>query len=216
MEEHLIGANNSRERKLKAFLAKPPRGAALLRMVADVDGAPIRLGEWVIDVVAPSLAGEVLEKLDSHAAECGGVVSVVLSFLSKDGEGLASHVMRRQSSHLTDTEALSQSVMSGDGRGVVSAATAMSIASQRLYMQGMQGLLANYQSVAERDAAAYERLLERCLRAESERDQFREALQQLEACVSQPDASAPQDRVVRILEPLIPVIMQRLLVSSQP
>lgn len=216
--EVMLGGNNSRERKLKQFLAKPPKRAIKLvqYVAADEHTQALQLGEWEVSEVAPVLCAEILDRLESHAIEVGGVVVVHLTWIDKEGGACGSHVLKRQANHVESGEDTLRAATAGDSRSVIVAATAQSLATQRLYLQGIEGVMAKYERIAERDDEAVRKYLRRIAELEMQNEQLREALMAAEEiCVSpQKPATDAQERVLKMCEALAPMLVQRLLASS--
>lgn len=220
------GSPNTREHKIKAFLAKPPKRADRLWMLAasDNDDGPAQarmLAEWTRTECVPELAGVILERLEEHAQEMGGAVTCELSYRDKDGNACGSMVLKRQASQIESQADLALASIQGDARSLVVQAQAQSLMLQKLYVGAMGGVLAYSKDQAERAESQAHRYLRRIVELEHECDNLKDALRVAEevAAAAGPDGSTAvseaQGRALKMLETFAPLLMARLLGPGQ-
>jgi hypothetical protein len=224
--EFLPGVNtgNTREGIIKAFLSKPPKRTHKLVMFASVAaGDPVVLAEWERDEIVPLLAGTIVDRLEEHAVEVGGVVHCTLTFEDQNGKALATKVIKRQSNHVENERELVVKSLQGDPTALVVQAQLTMERMGRLYMGGIATSMGQNERNSERMAAMLDRAMARLEKVEDERDQLRDALQELENIVRARDAeggaesspiSETQARAIGLLEKLVPVLLQRMLAPS--
>lgn len=225
MSENLPGINsgNTREHKVRSFLAKPPKLALKLCMLAFVDeGSPVQLHEWQREEVLPALAADILSMLDEHAQEMGGSVQCTLTYVDEAGKQLGTMVLKRQASHIApqDGAELTATVLQGDAKSLVVAAQAQSLQVQRLYLSSMAGVLAASERLANRAEDAVGDLQKRIARLEVENETLRQAVAYAEAMAASGEVATPtteaQSAALKMLEQMAPLIMQRLLSPTAP
>lgn len=221
MSENLPGINsgNTREHKVRAFLAKPPKKAAKLVMHAsEAEGSLLQLAEWEREEVLPALAPEILVLLDDHATEMGGSVQCTLAYLDAHGVVIGTMVLKRQSNHIENGAELQAAMLAGDSKSLVVQAQAQSLQVQRMYLSSMAGVLAASERLAAREEDRVNELQRRVARLELENEALKTALAQAEALVAAGDAGEPinaaQSQALDLLKQLAPLLMQRLLTSG--
>ena len=219
------GTSNTREHKIKAFLAKPPKRAERLWMMAAVDEEERArlLGEWQRNECVPELAPLIVEKLEEHAQEMGGAVTCELSYRDKDGNACGSMMLKRQASQIENASDMALASVQGDARSLVVQAQAQSLLVQKLYVGGMGQVLAMNKEIAERADSQAHRYLRRVVELEHEVDALKEALSAAEeiAAAQGPDGTPgqvgeAQMRALKLFETLAPVLLNRLLPMGPP
>lgn len=228
MEEYVgsaIASGNTRASKVKRFLSKPPRSAALLRFVAasEEGEAQVPLGEWQVEEVTPELALELLAILDDHTKEVGGHVVAQLAWVNTEGKVVSASTLKRQANHVMsestaiDTPENINATLTGDTRAQSVQAQRHNEIMFRVYMQGMASNLAHSERMVARMAEMLETLASRLGRAESRADmKERELDALLEALREAREADAPegspaQERALKLLELIAPQLLQQLM-----
>lgn len=204
------------------FLAKPPTRAKKLVMVAsNEENEVVSLGEWEKAEVAPILADSILELLDGHAQEMTGAVQATLRYLDAEDSKVTECVIKRQATHIENSEEVAKAIMQGDNRSVVVLANAQSLAVQRLYTQATAGAVHALTSALERSEQSAERSHRRTAELEAENAGLRQTIIELEGLLQQtPDGEAPtattqaQERALKLLEQFAPLLMQKMLAAS--
>lgn len=225
-----IASANTRSYKVKAFLAKPPKRAAFLRLVAagEEDEAQVPLGEWQEGEIVPELALEILELLDGHALEMQTHITANLSYVDQTGKIVRSMVLKRQGNHvvgegtgLLGPEEMN-SQLTGDARSQAQSAQRHLEVMGRVYMAGIASLLTHSERIVQRQAEMLETLASRLGRAERRIDakeaevmELVEVLQQLQE--SSADKQNPaMERAWSLFERLAPTLMQQVLSGAAP
>ena len=221
-----IASANTRMSKVKRFLAKPPKAAALLRLIAasEEGEAQVPLGEWQAEEVTPELALEVLAILDDHTKEVGGHVLAQLAWVTPDGKVVSASTLKRQANHVMadstaiDTPENINAQLTGDVRAQSVQAQRILEVMSRLYMTGMAGLLAHSERLVTRQSEMLESLASRLGYAERRADEkSRELDDLLDAIRAARDESAPaesnsaQERAMKLLEAIAPQLLAQLM-----
>lgn len=217
-----VNSGNSRIWKVQRFLAKQPKGAVKLVMMATKtasEASPLQLREWERDEVVPELAAEILAQLDEYASEAGGTVQCTLTYESDKGRALGTHLLNRQANHVDDPldgAEVTARMLQGDAQSQVVHATASSLALQRIYMSGIVSVMGFNERAAERAENQNVELRRALARAEAERDAARSEVAQLEAAVAavtdDPDSVSPaQQQALQFLNQMAPLLMARLM-----
>ncbi len=217
-------SGNTRETKIKTFLAKPPKRYVRLVLTAkDEEGDARVLQEWQKDEVRPELSSHILDVLADYATEVGGAVKANLIYLSEAGAEVASMPLNLQASKLDTPVDAMMATVQGDGRSLVVQAQVQSLAIQKLYLNSIGQVLSVSQSVASRAHDQAEGYLRRIVELEHELSQYKDALAAAEAvaAAANPDGepgavTETQQRMLRFLEAVVPTLMTKLLTPGAP
>lgn len=228
-EQQLTGVNttNTREYKIKQFLAKPPARAHFLTFKAQVnEGTEMALGEWEKHEVAPVLALTLVEMLDHHAVELGGVVHAVLAWCDANGAQVKAMPLQRQATHITEPRELVARSLQGDATSLVLQAQRQQEVMSRVYMAGINSTLSMHERMADRAMGLLDAQTSRLAKLEQENAELRGALQELQALLEAREAGAEpsetseaQLRALKLVEQFAPMLVARLLappVAAQP
>lgn len=217
---HGLNSGNTREHKVRAFLAKPPKRAAKLIMAAagEEETKALVLGEWQREEVVPALSTDIIERLEEHAQEVGGAVECQLIYFDKDGAQVQALMLKRQASQIETATDLAMKSVQGDARSLVVQAQVQSLAVQKLYLSSMSQVLVVSQQIAGRANDQAEGYLRRIVDLEHENERLKEALCALEemaAAEGPAKATSPaQEEALGLLKQLVPVLMAKLLAPS--
>jgi hypothetical protein len=219
-----LGSANTRAAKVRTFLAKPPKRAAFLRLVAagDEAEAQVPLGEWQREEVLPELALEILAKLDEHATEMQAHITANLSYVDNGGKVVNTLLLKRQGNHVQgegtslDTPEGINSQLTGDVRAQSIQAQRHNEVMFRVYMTGMASILTHSERIVARQAEMLESMASRLGRAERQLDGKEAELQQMleamaEAKESGEAMSPAMQRAFAMLEALAPHLMAQLM-----
>lgn len=215
---------NSRLRSTKKWLSKPPRGAALLVMMAAAEhgGATAQLGEWPVDLVVPALAEEICGLLKDHCEVLNTSVTAVLSFRSTDGSKRGGEkVLKLAPQHLvtgSDSLASLPEQLTGDATSQAMQAQRHLEVMMRMQVGAMGGLFQLMKANSEHAMHLCETLAERVVEAERraksserERDEMREVIESADGTGEEVQTAEAQNRIVKLLEPVIAIAVQRML-----
>jgi len=213
---HGLNSGNTREHKVRTFLAKPPKRATRLLMAAGAeDGNTIVLGEWQRDEVVPAISVDILERLEEHAKEVGGAVECQLMYFDKDGQQIQAMMLKRQASQIESATDLALQSVQGDARSLVVQAQVQSLAVQKLYLSSMAQVLNVSQQIAGRANDQAEGFMRRILELETENEQLKDALRAANELAAHEGAPGPmspaQEEALAMFKQLAPLLLQRLL-----
>lgn len=213
-----VNSHNTREYKIKAFLAKPPARAVMLLLSASAsEGTVMTLGEWERSEVAPMLAPTILESLDQHALELRSQVKAVLSWNDESGAQVKAMVLNRQASHITEPQELVMRSLQGDAGSLVLQAQRQQENMSRLYMSGIHGTMTMNERMADRALALLEAQTTRLATLERENGDLKAALLELQSMLEAREAgestetSEAQAKAMKLVEQFAPLILQRLM-----
>lgn len=227
---HIGGGQNSRMAQVKKWLAKVPRGASQLRLIASAEGGgtPVQLGAWPAEQVVPATTcEEIVGLLDEHCKELGQTIVAVLDWTAGDGAKVGGvKVLKRSPQHIaSDTLASLPEELSGDSTSQAIQAQRHLEVMMRMQLQAMAGMFqlmrTTNDQLMERMQASREterEWEERARRAERELEELREAVREVDASGDQASAetAAAQTRIVRLLEPVIGAAIAKYIAGSQP
>ncbi len=166
----------------------------------------------------PELAGEIVELLNSHAAEMQAHITASLAFVDEAGKVVRATVLKRQGNHVSgegtslDTPESINSQLTGDVRAQSIQAQRHNEVMFRVYMSGMASVLAHSERLVSRQADMLETLASRLGRAERRVDAREEELGELLEAIAESkaegNASSPaMDRALAMLEKLAPHLL---------
>lgn len=209
---------------IKRFLAKPPRGADTLRLLAAADGGSnVQLGSWHVDVSTPSLALEIVQIMEEHCIELEAPITAVLQWLSKEGApvgGTKALSARLHRAPPTDFGATPED-LTGDSRSMAVQAQKHLEVMQRMMLNSINATLhqsrqlaeqamelANTHATARNDAEERADALKQEL-ASVQGELDRVMVQDESADPADEKTSAAQNQVMKMLES--PVVQQHLM-----
>lgn len=211
---------NTKIHKVRAFLVRPPRTAAMLQLVTLDDDSPITLGQWEDkDTWTPALAAEVVACMEAHVTEePSGFVRCKISFTNVDGRELkALRLVHRQ-----DTGAQSQYMsmpgeLSGTSQSQVIQAQKHVEMALRLMAESQIKVLAQSQQITQHACDVANMLATRL--AESERRavdadartaEFRDLAEKLAGNAPAEEKEKGLEDFMKIVQPMLPYVMTAL------
>lgn len=224
---------NTRLGQIKRHLARVPKAAVMLQLqVAQSQESVTLLGEWPAEEVVPELAEEISLLLEEHAETVRASITGQLVFVTEAGTRVGSQKILRQSPPSMDEGDPSGTMWSTPaqltGESQQQAAQAqrhLEVMTKMIF--GAMGMLCTQMK------SANEHVLELCetlatrlsdseerSRANSERAADAEDMvSELAAQVQSQDAekaNEASERLMKLLEPLVPVIVGRVLAPPAP
>lgn len=221
----VVGSGNTRLSRIKKFLAKPPKAAVALVLVAAAEDGESQtpLGQWEIAECVPELAIQVVDLLEAHTAEVGGHVVAQLAFVNATGAVVAAVALKRQANHLLQDDAgglsgvlEANNALTGDTRSQAVQAQQHLERMSKLHIAGLASVLVHSERIVQRQAEMLETLADRLGYAESRAERKERELDELvEALREQKgegeEMSPAQERALKFIEALAPHVMAKLM-----
>lgn len=229
---------NTRIGQVKRYLVRVPKAAEVLQLqVAQSQDSMVLLGEWQADEVRPELAEEILLLLEEHAETVRASITGQLVFVTSQGMRVGSQKVLRQSPPSMDDD---DAMPGGVGQTVWSTPAQLTGESQQQAAQAQRHLEVMTKMVfsamgmlCTQMKSANEHVLELCetlaTRLSESETRSRESVQRadeaeaylreaIEAAKSDDKAESSEatERLMKFLEPLVPVIMGQLMVPQAP
>lgn len=226
-EEDVTRIVGTKRPPITRFLSKPPRGATklLLHAGGPSDSTTAMLGQWEhteSKPAAPELAEEVLRLFHEHCVEVGATVRGVLEWRNKAGAMLSQKLLtampEREPSR---TYGSAPEELTGDATSLVVQAQKHTEVMSKLALQSMNSTLHQSQLLSQQamelvaeHARARSEAEERADNMKRERDDALEQLrvrQEAEADGDDPGTAEAQQRVMKMLEPVMPLLLAKFL-----
>lgn len=221
---------NTRAAQVKRFLAKPPKAAHKLTLVARAVGTTqdLQLGEWPIDEdFAPRLAEEeILPVLDETSREMNAGLIASLTYWSASGAKLQERVINRANVNVRPGESLASTPeqLTGDYTSQATQAQKHLEVMMKLHLTNLQQMFALQRQAQEHTMELCDRLAQRVVeserreeRAKEERDELAEVVAAVEESQGgDSEVTASQAKLMKMLEPAMPMIIQGLMRALSP
>jgi len=184
---------NRRIGQLKRFLSKPPRGTAGLVLAVPEGECPAVLARWDKSQSVPELAHDIECLVAEHADESASYVAARLEWHTKDGEVLASKVVRGRPSEGSEFDGSQQS-QAAQAQRHTEAMTRLYVSAHSATIDRLNNLVEQLAGIA---ASSLEAARDRAEDAEVARAAAAEAIREGEE--SRP-ANGPSERVMKLAE----------------
>jgi len=183
---------NRRIGQLKRFLAKPPRGTAGLVLEVPDGECPAVLARFDKSQAVPELAHDIESLVAEHADESASYVAARLEWHNKDGEVLASKVVRGRPAEGSEFDGSQQS-MAAQAQRHTEAMTRLYVSAHSATIDRLNNLVEQLANIA---ASSLEQARERAEDAEVARAAAAEAIREGENSSD----SGPSERVMKLAE----------------
>jgi hypothetical protein len=221
---------NTRSAQVKRFLAKPPKQAHKMTLVARAIGTTqdLQLGEWPVDEeFAPRIADEeILPVLDETSREMNAGLVASLTYWSASGAKLQERVINRSNVNVRagDSLASTPEQLTGDYTSQATQAQKHLEVMMRLHLTNLKEMFALQRQAQEHTMELCDRLATRVVeserreeRAKAERDELAEVMATVEDSQGgDSEVNASQARLMKLLEPAMPIIVQGILRALSP
>ena len=144
-----IESANRRTGQLKRFLAKPPKGAAALRLATDDADCPAVLSRWEKGQAVPELALEIEGSVSDHADETGSYVTARLEWLNKDSQVLTTKMVRGRPSEEAGLDG-SQPSQAAQAQRHLEAMTRLYVSAHGQTIERLNGLVSQLAEITSR------------------------------------------------------------------
>jgi len=211
---------NTKFHKVRSFLVRPPRTAALLHLLTLDDDAPITLGTWEDkETWAPSLAAEVVACMEAHVTEePSGFVRCKLAFVNIDGKELkALRLVHRQDVGPQSQYMSQPGELSGTSQSMVIQAQKHVEMALRLMAESQIKVLAQSQQITQHACDVANMLATRLAESEGRASasdaraaEFREMAEKIAASQSTEEKEKGLEDFLKIVQPMLPYVMQAL------
>lgn len=213
---------NTRPASVKRFLAKPPLAAKRMVLTTGTDqGTSVQLGEWDIGQVLPLLALEIDAMMLDHATTLNAHVMGALIFYDENNRqvGGTKILKYRPESSGTSSDSLASlpSQLTGDSTSQAAQAQRHLEVMQRMMLTAIGGLFVQMRQNNEHTMELCETLATRLAesetrerRAKQEKDAIEEELTAIVSAEGTDGTAQAQDRIMKLLEPVIPLLVQKL------
>jgi hypothetical protein len=219
---------------VKRYLARVPKQAAILQLqVAQSQESLTLLGEWPVEEVVPEISDEILLLLEEHAETVRASVTAQLIFLTSGGTRVGSQKVLRQSPPSMEGEDDTGTTMwstpaqlTGESQQQAAQAqrhlevmTKMVFSAMGMLCTQMKSanehVLELCETLATRLSESEARSRESVARADEAESYLREVAEQAQSADTQEKSEAPE-RIIKMFEPMLPVIMAQLMQPAQP
>lgn len=215
---------NTRMGAVKRYLSRVPKEAAVLQLtVAQSADSLMLLGEWPADEVRPEIAEEILLLMEEHSETMRASITGQLGYVTEGGQRVGSQrVLRQQTPSMADGESdagmwSTPAQLTGESQAQAAQAqrhlevmTKMVFTAMGMLCSQMKGanehVLELCEVLATRLSESEQRSRESIQRAENAEEWIREQVAAAASDDTQ-ESSEAQDRVMKLLEPLIPMVM---------
>lgn len=225
---------NTRIGQIKRYLARVPKHAEQLQLqVAQSQESVTLLGEWPAEDVVPELAEEISLLLEEHAETVRASITGQLVFVTESGARVGSQKVLRQSPpSMDESDPTGGSMWStpaqltGESQQQAAQAqrhlevmTKMVFSAMGMLCTQMKSanehVLELCETLATRLSESEARSRESIERAADAEDMVRELADQVQSQDAE-KAGEASERLIKMLEPLVPVIVGKVLMPSPP
>ena len=226
---------NTRIGQIKRYLIRVPKHAEQLQLqVAQSQESITLLGEWPAEDVVPELAEEISLLLEEHAETVRASITGQLVFVTESGTRVGSQKVLRQSPPSMVDDASDPSGMVWSTPAQLTGESQQQAAQAQRHLEVMtkmvfsaMGMLCTQmksanehvlelcETLATRLSESEARSRESIERAADAEDMVRELADQVQSQDAEKSSEATE-RLVKMLEPLVPVIVGKVLMPSPP
>ncbi len=224
MEERV---ENTRVAAVKRHLAKPPTAAHFLVLSAATSAneqTTVQLGRWPREDVAPHLAEEICTLVQEHSEATQSTVMCSLYYLDKYNEQVGGNKVLRYSpqtpASINDSLASLPSQLTGDSQSQAAQAQRHLEAVMRFQLQSTHMVLSQMRLLSDHTMDLCTTLADRLAESESRERKATEKAEELQATVEEivsaggDETSEAQNKLMRVLEPMIPALIQKFMLGS--
>lgn len=226
---------NTRMGQVKRYLVRVPKQAHALQLqVAQSQDSMVLLGEWPVDEVRPELAEEVLLLMEEHAETVRASITGQLVFITDGGHRVGSQKVLRQSPPSMDDDGDSPpgavwstpAQLTGEAQQQAAQAqrhlevmTKMVFSAMGMLCTQMKSanehVLELCETLATRVSESEGRARESIQRADEAESYLRELVEQTKSAEDS-EKNEATERLMKMFEPLVPIIVGQLVAPRPP
>jgi hypothetical protein len=222
---------NSREQKIRGWLARVTSGTVALRLENLAEESPRLLSTWDRGEITVDLSIEILEAVDSCEEAGGGPTR--LQMLDEDERPKKTHVIPKARGAVAESDVMETPELSGSAANMTIQAQRFAEMSMQMSMRGAAATLSQALHMCELANGQAERGMRLAMEAEAreralreERDALLDEMGPLRDVLraSQAEGGAEQsdgpgmEKLMKMLEPVMPMLLARVAgaLASQP